>query len=74
MLRYRGILPVISRRGLPDIHGLDKLRYVVEQTLALLHQFKRLAVGWERRLDLHNVFVALGCTLICRRRLKMATA
>jgi len=71
-LRKRGILPVISRRGHPDIHGLGKLRYVVEQTFALLHQFKRLATRWERRLDLHNAFVSLGCTLICRRRLKKA--
>lgn len=42
---------VISRKGAPDIRSLGKLRYVVEQTFALLHQFKRLAVRWERRLD-----------------------
>ncbi|WP_442812911.1 transposase [Streptomyces sp. NBC_01800] len=58
-LRRRRILPVISRRGAPNIKGLGKLRYVVEQTFALLHQFKRLAVRWERRLDLHNAFVPL---------------
>jgi len=40
----RRILPVISRKGAPNIKGLGKLRYVVEQTFALLHQFKRLAV------------------------------
>ncbi|MFF1895784.1 hypothetical protein [Streptomyces sp. NPDC058206] len=27
---------------------------------------------WERRLDLHNAFVSLGCGLICWRRLKKA--
>ncbi|MFI6686634.1 hypothetical protein [Streptomyces sp. NPDC050485] len=43
-LRKRRILPVISRKGTPDIKGMGKLRYVVEQTLALLHRFKRLAV------------------------------
>ena len=58
-LRHRGILPVISRRGHPDIHGLGKLRYVVEQTFALLYQFKRLAIRWERRLDLHDALVSL---------------
>ncbi|WP_425555325.1 IS5 family transposase [Kitasatospora arboriphila] len=68
-LRRRGILPVISRRGEPDIIGLGKLRYVVEQTFAQLHQFKRLAVRWERRLDLHTAFVSLACSLICQRRL-----
>jgi hypothetical protein len=41
------------------LKGLGKLRYVVEQTIALLHQFCRLA----------NSFVSLACALICRRRL-----
>lgn len=63
---------MISRRGAPNIKGQGKLRYVVEQTVALLHQFKRLAVRWERRLDLHNAFVSLGCGLICWRRLNKA--
>ncbi|MEU4098372.1 hypothetical protein [Streptomyces sp. NPDC026673] len=61
---------MISRRGHPDIHGLGRVRYVVEQTCALLHQFKRLAIRWERRLDLHDALVSLGCTIICWRRLK----
>lgn len=69
-LRRRRIMPVISRRGAPNIKGLGKLRYVVEQTFALLHQFKRRAVRWERRLELHNAFIALACSLICWRRLK----
>ncbi|MGW5400947.1 transposase [Streptomyces sp. NPDC003952] len=43
-LRKRRIPPVISRKGSPNIKGLDKLRYVVEQTFALLHQQKHLAV------------------------------
>ncbi|EFE72169.1 LOW QUALITY PROTEIN: transposase, partial [Streptomyces viridosporus ATCC 14672] len=71
-LRKRRILPVISRRGAPNIEGLGKLRYVVEQAFALLHQFKRLAVRWERRTELHNAFVSLACNLICWRRLKKA--
>ncbi|WP_405804823.1 IS5 family transposase [Streptomyces sp. NBC_01187] len=69
-LRQRGILPVISRKGQSASRGLSKLRYVVEQTFALLHQFKRLAVRWERRLDLHDAFVSLACALICWRRYK----
>ncbi len=69
-LRQRRIVPVISRKGAPNIQGLGKLRYVVEQTFALLHQFKRLAVRWERRLELHNAFLSLACSLICWRRLK----
>lgn len=68
--RKRRILPVISRKGAPNIKGMGKLRYVVEQTFALLHQFKRLAVRWERRTELHDAFVSLACSLICWRRLK----
>ncbi|MFI1175748.1 IS5 family transposase [Streptomyces melanogenes] len=69
-LWHRRIQPVISRTGAPNIKGLGKLRYVIEQTFALLHQFKRLAVRWERRLEIHDAFVSLGCSLICWRRLK----
>ncbi|WP_328450838.1 IS5 family transposase [Streptomyces sp. NBC_00386] len=69
-LRKRRILPVISRKGVPNIKGLGKLRYVVEQAFALLHQFKRLAVRWERRTELHDAFVSLACGLICWRRLR----
>nr|WP_237523823.1 IS5 family transposase [Streptomyces sp. SID5466] len=69
-LRERRILPVISRKGSPNIKSIGKLRYVVEQTFALLHHFKRLAVRWERRTELHDAFVSLACSLICYRRLK----
>ncbi|WP_329127329.1 hypothetical protein [Streptomyces sp. NBC_01465] len=71
-LQRRRIMPVISRKGSPNIKGLGKLRYVVEQTFALLHQFKRLAVRWERRPELHDTFISLACSLICWRRLKKA--
>ncbi|MGO4421482.1 transposase [Streptomyces sp. MCAF7] len=71
-LRKRRILPVISRKGAPNIKRLGKLRYVVEQTFALLHQFKRLAVRWERRTELRDAFVSLARSLICWRRLKKA--
>jgi transposase len=67
--RGRGTDPVIPHRGTHGIKGLGKLRYVVEQSFALLHQFRRLAVRWGRRLDNHVAFVSLGCALICWRRL-----
>lgn len=71
-LLKRRILPVISRKGTLKIKGLGKLRYVVEQTFALLYQLQRLAVRWERRTELHDAFVSLACALICWRRLKKA--
>ena len=48
--------------------SLGKLRYVVEQAFALLHQFTRLAIRWERRLEPHDAFVSLACSLICWQR------
>ncbi|MFD0312454.1 transposase [Streptomyces sp. NPDC127119] len=71
-MRRSRTLSVISRKGAPNIKGLGKLRYVVEQIFALLHQFKRLAVRWERRTELHDAFVSLACSLICWKRLKEA--
>ncbi|MDX3229633.1 IS5 family transposase [Streptomyces sp. ME19-01-6] len=71
-LRKRRIMPVISRKGALNIKGLGKLRYVVEQSFALLHQFKRLAVRWERRRELHDALLSLACGLMCWRRLKKA--
>jgi hypothetical protein len=68
----RRILTVISRKGAPNIQGMGKLRYVVEQTFALLHHFKRLAVRWERRTELHDAVVSLACGLVCWRHPKKA--
>nr|WP_179851967.1 hypothetical protein [Streptomyces sp. Ag109_G2-15] len=69
-LRRRRTQAVISRKDSPNIKGLGKLRYVVEQTFALLHPFKRLAVRWKRRIELHDPVLSLACSLICWRRLK----
>lgn len=61
-LRQRGIRPLISRRGTRNNN--QPVRWVVEQTLALLHQFRRLAERWERRTDTHRGFLALAGGLI----------
>jgi transposase len=57
----------ISRAATTRGKGPGKLRHVVEQTLGPLHQFRRLAVRWERHLDIHNGFADLACALICWR-------
>ncbi len=49
--------------------GLGRYRWVVERTFSWLHQMKRLLVRYERRADIHEAFLALGCCLICFRRL-----
>jgi transposase len=56
--RERGTQPIIPNRRTTAVKGLGKPRYVVEQTFALLHQFRRLAVRWERCLDIHDGFVS----------------
>lgn len=52
------------------MQGLGKLRYVVEQSFALLHHIERLALRRERRTELHDAFVSLACALIGWRCLK----
>jgi transposase len=65
----RGIRPVIARRGSLHGSGLGRQRWVVERSLAWLHQFKRLRVRWEHRADIHQAFLQLACCLICWRQL-----
>ncbi|MBQ0975952.1 transposase [Streptomyces sp. RK31] len=57
-------------QGLPEHQRPGHAPLRRRADLALLHQFKRLAVRWERRTELHNAFASLACSLICRRRLE----
>ncbi len=66
----KGIKPVIARRGTDHGSGLGTKRWVVEQTIALLHWFGRLRIRWETRDDIHEAFLKLACSLICWRRLQ----
>jgi len=69
-LWQQGIKPVIARRQTGHGSGLGRCRWVVERSFAWLHQFKRLLVRYDRRADIHESFLALGCCLICFRRLQ----
>jgi transposase len=69
LLRHKGIEPRIAQRGQPHGSGLGKVRWVVERTLSWLHQYRRLRVRYERRADIHEAFLILGCALICRKTL-----
>ncbi|MCK7626565.1 IS5 family transposase [Streptomyces sp. RS10V-4] len=66
----KGGKPVIARRGTEHGSGLGTKRWVVEQTIALLHWFGRLRIRWETRDDIHEAFLKLACSLICWRRLQ----
>jgi uncharacterized protein YhbP (UPF0306 family) len=48
---------------------LGRHRWVVERTFTWLHQFRRLLVRFDRRADMHEAFLRLGCCLICWRQL-----
>jgi transposase len=71
-LHKRGIATQIARRCTAHGSGLGKTRWVVERTIAWLHQFRRLRIRFERLAQIHEAFLKLGCALICWRFLKAA--
>ncbi len=64
-LRRRGIKVRIARCGVESKGALGRHRWVVERTLAWLGRYRRLAVRYERRADIHEAFLHRGCSLIC---------
>lgn len=69
-LRANGIIAVVAKPRSPHGRGLGTFRWVVERTLAWLHRYRRLAVRYERRDDVHEAFLTLGCALITWSYLK----
>jgi transposase len=59
-------------RDAPHPHGsgLGRWRWVVERTFAWLNQFRRLRVRYDKRADIHEAFLSLGCALICWQSLR----
>jgi len=70
-VRDKGIKPMIARRGTEHGSGLSVYRWVVEQSIALLHWFRRLRIRWEIRDEIHEAFLSLACAIICWRRLRI---
>ena len=69
-MRKRAIAQRIARRGIDCSENLGRHRWVVERTLAWLSKYRRLTVRYERREDIHEAFLHLGCSLICLNYLK----
>ena len=67
-LRDRGIQPLIPKRNTDHGSGLGKYRWVVEAAFAWLYQQRRLRVRYEKRDDIHQAFLNIGCLLICWNR------
>jgi hypothetical protein len=63
-LRRRGIEPVVAQGYIEHGSGLGKTRCIVERTIPWLHQQRRLRTRYERRADIHDAFLKLGCALI----------
>jgi transposase len=64
-LEERGIIHRLGRRRIDQGVRLGQHRWVVERTLAWLNRYRRLRVRYERRADIHQAFLSLGCALIC---------
>ncbi len=60
----------IARKGIESSEKLGRHRWVVERTLAWLGRYRRLSIRYERRGDIHEAFLHLGCALICLNYLK----
>ena len=60
----------IARKGIDSSTRLGRHRWVIERTLAWLNRFRRLTVRYERRADIHQAFLTLGCALICFNALR----
>lgn len=70
ILRQRRIHPQLAKRGTEHGSHLGVTRWVVERTFAWLHKLKRLLVRYDRRVEMHEAFLAIGCCLVCFRRLQ----
>lgn len=65
VLRGKGICPVLAKRRTAHGSGLGKTRWVVERTIAWLHQFRRLKMRYERLHFVHEAFLSIACSMIC---------
>lgn len=68
-LRQRRVTPWIAKRNTAHGSGLGKYRYVVEAAFGWLFNQRRLRVRYEKRDDIHQAFLIIGCLLICWRRI-----
>jgi hypothetical protein len=68
-LRQRRVTPRIAKRSTEHGSGLGRYRYVVEAAFDWLFNQRRLRVRYEKRDDIHQAFLIIGCLLICWRRI-----
>ena len=73
-LRRRRIQAKIAAPKTVHGSGLGSKRWVVERTIAWLHQYRRLRVRYERRADIHEAFLQIAGCLICLKLLNQPTS
>ena len=61
--RLHGLRDAIAERGKRE-SSLGRKRWVVERTFAWLKRYRRLALRYERRADIHLGLLLLACALI----------
>lgn len=66
-LEERGIEDRIARRRMDSSEKLGRHRWVVERTHSWLNGFRRLKIRYERKVQMHQALLTLGCALICFR-------
>jgi transposase len=64
-LRLHNVTPKIAKRNTEHGSGLGRFRYVVEAAFDWLFNQRRLRVRYEKRDDIHQAFLIIGCFLIC---------
>ena len=64
-LKQAGIVSGMARHGIESSQKLGKYRWVIARTFAWLTHFRRLRIRYDRRDDIHEAFLLLGCALIC---------
>jgi transposase len=68
-LARRHVAARIARKGIESREKLGRHRWVIERTMAWFNQYRRLTIRYERRQDIHEAFLSLGCSLICFKTL-----
>jgi hypothetical protein len=68
--RNRGVVPLLARRYTPRGSGPGRLYSVVEAAFDRLFNNRPLRVRYERRDDIYQAFLSIGCQLISWRRIQ----
>ena len=72
LVRARGIVHQIARRGAEHGSGLGRHRWVVERTISHLHNKRRLLVCTDRTKATHDALLSLAVCLLCYSRYRQS--